>query len=43
MARTASSPQEKITLRQAIVIIPNGQLHFGPMKKEYMHLIDKVT
>ena len=43
MAGTASKPRDTITLRQAMAIIPNWPLHFGPMEKEYMHLIDKVT
>ena len=43
MAEIASKPQDTITLRQAMMRPPNWPLHFDPMKKEYMHLIDNVS
>lgn len=43
MAGTVSKSQDTITLRQAKMRPPNWPLHFDPMKKESMHLIDNVS
>lgn len=43
MAGTASKPRDTITLRQAMTRPPNWPLHFDPMRKKFMHLIDNVS